>query len=103
MTVTRAMKYSLNGALKPFPRKTTAEPLLIGLVGHVKNNFPAMYRLYEVLKARPEPPTAEELDITSGRKKLDPSAAGEYILKLEKASENIIEALQRQAERATVS
>ena len=102
MTVTRAMKYSLNGASKSFPRKTTAEPL-IGLVGHVKNNFPAMYRLYEVLKARPEPPTTEELDIASGRKKLDPSAAGEYISKLEKASENIIDALQRQAERATVS
>jgi hypothetical protein len=96
------MKYSLNGVLKLFPRETTAEPLL-GLVGHIKNNFPAMYRLYEVLKARSEPPTTEELDIASGRKKLDASAAGEYILKLEKASENIIEALQRQAERATVS
>ena len=100
--VTKAMKYSLNGVLKLFPRETMAEPLL-GLVGHIKNNFPAMYQLYEVLKARSEPPTTEEFDIASGRKKLDASAAGEYILKLEKASENIIEALQQQAEWATVS
>ena len=62
-----------------------------------------MYRLYEVLKARPEPPTAEELDTVTGRTKLDTSTAGEYILKLEKASSNIMEALQRQAARATVS
>ena len=60
-----------------------AEPLL-GLVGHIKNNFPAMYRLYEVLKAHSEPPTTEELDIASGCKKLDASAAGEYILKLKR-------------------
>ncbi|KIL55008.1 hypothetical protein M378DRAFT_201131 [Amanita muscaria Koide BX008] len=85
LTVTKAMKYSLNG-----------------LVGHLKNHFPAMYRLYEVLKARSEPPTAEELDIVTGRTKLDTSAAGAYVSKLERASSNIMEALQRQAARATL-
>ncbi|KIL63847.1 hypothetical protein M378DRAFT_50048, partial [Amanita muscaria Koide BX008] len=84
LTVTKAMKYSLNG-----------------LVGHLKNHFPAMYQLYEVLKARPEPPTAEELDIATARLKLDTSAAGEYVSKLKRASSNIMEALQRQAARAT--
>jgi hypothetical protein len=62
-----------------------------------------MYRLYEVLKARPEPPTAEELELATGRTKLDASAAGEYISKLEKASSNIMEAFQRQATQTTVS
>ena len=67
------------------------------MIGHLRNNFPAMYRLYELLKTRPEPPTQEELDMASGWTKLNASAFGAYISKLEKASENIVEALQRQA------
>ena len=62
-----------------------------------------MYQLYEVLKAHPEPPTAEELELATGHMKLDASAAWEYILKLEKASSNIMEAFQLQAMQATVS
>jgi hypothetical protein len=61
-----------------------------------------MHRLYELFKSRPEPPTQDEPDIASGQKKLNASAAGAYILKLEKASENIIEALQRQAVQGAV-
>ena len=63
------MKYSLNGVLKLFPRETAAEPLL-GLVGHIKNNFPAMYRLYEVLKARSEPQLLRNLTLHLGTKNL---------------------------------
>jgi len=39
----------------------------------------------------------EELDIATGQTKLNTSTAGKYILKLKKASSNIMEALQRQA------
>jgi len=61
-----------------------------------------MYQLYELFKACPEPPTQDELDIASGWKKLNASAAGAYISKLKKASENIIKALQHQAGQAAV-
>jgi hypothetical protein len=84
------MKYSLNGVFILFQRETTTD-ILIGLIGHLKNHFPAMYRLYEVLKACPEPPTVEELELATGCTKLNASAAGEYISKLEKASSNIME------------
>ncbi|KAF8126752.1 hypothetical protein EV363DRAFT_1524320, partial [Boletus edulis] len=44
ITVTRAMKYSVNG-----------------LVGHLKTHAQAMYRLYVILKDRTEPPTTDDL------------------------------------------
>ena len=62
-----------------------------------------MYRLYELLKVRSDPPTQDELDMASGKKKLDGPAAHAYVSQLEKASENIIEALQRQAAQAAAS
>lgn len=89
------MRYSLNGAFVISQRDAMSD-ILIGLVGHLKTHFPAMYQLYEVLKACPEPPTAEEFDLVTGCTKLDTSAAGEYISKLEKASSNIMEVLHGQ-------
>lgn len=42
----------------------------LGLIGHPKH-LPTMYGLYCVLKGRTEPPTAEEIGFTSGKKVLD--------------------------------
>ena len=68
----------------------------IGLVSHLKMHFPAMYRLYEVLKGRSTPPTDEELLIAAGKKVLDPKAASEFLQKLENASNTIIQAFNQQ-------
>ena len=62
-----------------------------------------MHRLYELLKVHSDPPTQDKLDIASGKKKLDGPAAHAYVSQLEKASENIIEALQHQAAQAVAS
>jgi hypothetical protein len=62
-----------------------------------------MYQLYSVLKDREDPPTPEEIDITSGKKQLDGHAEVEYLKKLEKSSENIKKAFEDQQVRARVS
>jgi hypothetical protein len=62
-----------------------------------------MYQLYCVLNGRPEPPTAEDIAIASGKKPLSEKAQAEYIKKLESASENIKRAFQEQEARAAVS
>lgn len=62
-----------------------------------------LYRLYELLKARSDPPTQDELDIASGKKTINGTAARAYISQSEKASENIVHALQRQSVQAVVS
>jgi len=62
-----------------------------------------MYQLYCVLNGRPEPPTAEEIAIASGKKPFSEKAQAEYIKKLESASENIKRAFQEQEARAAVS
>lgn len=99
------MKFSLNGVLSLTRSILIFQPHAIvpGLVGHLKNHFPTMYRLYELLKVRSDPPTQDELDMASGKKKLDGPAARAYVSQLEKASGNIIEALQRQAAQAVAS
>jgi hypothetical protein len=100
------MKFSLNGELlstKSILLIFQRRALLPGLVGHLKNNFPTMFRLYEILKVRSDPPTQDELDIASAKKKLDDPAARAYVSQLEKASENIVDALQRQAAQAAAS
>ena len=62
-----------------------------------------MYQLYELLKVHSDPPMQDKLDMALGKKKLDGPAAHAYILQLEKASENITEALQYQAAQAAAS
>jgi hypothetical protein len=68
------------------------------LIGHIKHGFPAMYRLYVLLKGRDEPPTPDEIAIASGRKVLDPAKAAAYLDQLEKASTTIVDLFHRQAE-----
>ena len=62
---------------------------------HVKT----MHWLFLILKDRDEPPTPEEIDIASGRRKVD----GEYFQKLKTSSENIKKAFQSQQARAIIS
>ncbi|KAF8154307.1 hypothetical protein B0H34DRAFT_818876 [Crassisporium funariophilum] len=83
LVITKAMKGNLNG-----------------LIGHLKH-FPSMERLYLVLKSRSEPPTPNEIAITSGKSPLDPKAEAKYLQRLETASENIQQAFEkRKAEAA---
>ncbi|KAG2041342.1 hypothetical protein BDR03DRAFT_979344 [Suillus americanus] len=72
-----------------------------GLIGHIKTHFPVMYRLYLYLKDRAEPPTEDEVAMASGKKILDPTQAAEYLLQLEKASSNIVEAFNHQNQKPT--
>ncbi len=61
-----------------------------------------MYQLYEVLYKWPEPPTTEEEEIASGKRTLDNDASHQYLSQLEKASENIVKALEKQAAKVLV-
>jgi hypothetical protein len=74
----------------------------LGLIGHLKNHFPAMYRLYLLLKDRVEPPTDEEKAIAAGLKSLDAATAAEYLKHLEKASTNIVNLFNQQHQQAAV-
>lgn len=76
---------------------------IIGLIGHLKQHFPVMYRLFCTLKDRVSAPTSDEIEIASGRKTLDNVQAQQYLKKLETASENILKAFQRQTLEAAVS
>ena len=79
--------------------------LIVALVTHLKQEFLLMFKLFSVLKDRSsnQPPTAEELDIASGKKMLDPEKAKAWFTNLEAASQNIHQAFQKQAEVAAVS
>ena len=57
----------------------------------MKTHFPEMYRLYLILKARPQLPSQEEIDITSRKKIFDESGAANYLKKL-KTTANILKA-----------
>ncbi len=72
-----------------------------GLIGHLKH-FPVMYRLYEVLHQHPELLTSEEEDIASSKRVLEKDASREYLSQLEKVSENIVKALEKQAAKTVV-
>ena len=64
-----------------------------------------MFKLFSVLKDRSgdQQATAEELEIASGKKILDPVKAKEWFTNLEAASQNIHQAFQKQTEVAAVS
>lgn len=74
-----------------------------GLTGHLKTHFPAMYRLFLLLKDRDEPPTDEEQAIAAGKKVLDPTKATEYLVRLEKALTSIVDIFTQQHQHAAVS
>jgi hypothetical protein len=76
--------------------------LFIGLINHLKVHFPAMYRLFLLLKDRNEPPIEDEITIGAEKKALDPTAANEYLVQLEKSSSKLIDAYHRQNEWTAV-
>ncbi|KAF8222278.1 hypothetical protein L208DRAFT_1524601, partial [Tricholoma matsutake] len=74
LTITKKMKYSLNAI---------------------------MYRLYLTMKDHPSDQiTAEEIDIASGKKVLDPGVASEWLNQLESANMDIRKAFNKQVEAA---
>ncbi len=79
-----------------------ADELSTALVNHLKLHFPAMHCLYTILHGHTQPPTDEEIEIASGKRKLDMKATTDYLKKLEIASKNIVQAFQRQATQAAV-
>lgn len=74
----------------------------LGLTGHIKTHFPVMFRLYQVLQTHKEQPTEDEIAIASGKKLLDSSEASNYLLKLEKASANVLQMFSQQQQQAAV-
>ena len=98
------MKYSLNGKqpLLLFT-DTVSHKSLAGLVGHLKTHFPAMYRLYIILKDRTGPPTDDELAIASAEKVLDTEAANAYLGRVEAASANLLSLFAKQSQENVVS
>jgi len=73
------------------------------LIGNLRVHVKPMYHLYSILKDRDEPPTLDEIDIASAKRKLDPKAEAEYLQKLESSSENIKKAFQDQQACAIIS
>ena len=102
--MTRAMKYSLNGRQPVLLfTDTVSHKFLTGLVGHLKTHFPAMYRLYIILKDRTDPPTNEELAIASAEKVLDAEAANAYLGRVEAVSANLLSLFAKQSQENAVS
>ncbi|KAJ7876647.1 hypothetical protein B0H13DRAFT_2347527 [Mycena leptocephala] len=62
LTITRAMKSSLNG-----------------LQTHLRTKFPIMNRLYEAMSRHQTPPTQQEIDLARGATVMDAAAAAEYL------------------------
>jgi hypothetical protein len=73
------------------------------LVNNLRVHMKPMYHLYCILKDRDRPPTPDEVDIASAKRRLDAKAEGEYLDRLEKSSENIKKAFRDQQARAIVS
>ena len=98
------MKYSLNGKqlLLLFTDIVSHKPI-VGLVGHLKTQFPAMYRLYIILKDRTDPPTNDELAIASAEKVLDAGSANAYLGQVGVASANLLSMFAKQSQENAVS
>src|SRR5882724_1927432 len=96
--VTHAMKYSLNGK-QPLLLFTdiVSQKSIVGLVGHLKRHFPAMNRLYIILKDT-KPPTDDKLAIASAEKVLDTEAANAYLRQVEAASANLLSIFVKQSQ-----
>lgn len=96
MPITRSMCSSLNGEFFSILIDSIINWTL-GLTQHLCVHFPAMYRLYTVLKLQGSPPSDDELSMAQGKKTLDPNTADQYLISLEKASNNLDQIFQSQA------
>lgn len=76
----------------------------VGLAGNLKSCSPAMYTLFNALKARAsdEPITQEEIDIASGKISLEGAKVKDYIKTLEAKTSNIQKAFQKQMDLEVV-
>jgi hypothetical protein len=104
LTITKAMKSSLNGNFLAFFPYAMFPADITGLVGNLKSCSPSMFRLYSVLKSRrPEGHiTQEEIEIASRKKPLTAEASAEFLGGLEAQSENIKDAFTKQEQQAVV-
>jgi len=73
------------------------------LVNNLRVHVKSMYHLYCFLKDCNTPPTPDEIDIASAKRRLDETTETEYLQKLRKSSETIKKAFQDQQARAIVS
>ncbi|KAJ8514911.1 hypothetical protein ONZ45_g7593 [Pleurotus djamor] len=73
---------------------------LNGLTGHLKTHHPFMYRLFKILKDRKTPPTSQELEIASGRKKLGATELAKFLSALGENTPNIATAVAEQLEKS---
>ena len=75
------------------------------MVKNLKQASPAMYRLYKFIKERgsDNPITDEEVAIASGQMPLDSKKMKEYLDNIERSSENLRAAFQKQAQASKVS
>lgn len=100
--ITPAMKNNINGASHSSSYEGRSH-FDLGLTGHLKNNFPVMWRLYEMLTARTNsPPTSDEIAIASGKKVLDEAARVNLVRELDNASNNLKQMFEQQQEKAAV-
>ena len=97
------MKYSLNGTCPLSLFADIVSQSTVGLVGHLKTHFLAMYRLYNILKAHTDPSTDEELAIMLGEKVLDVEAADTYLGQVEVASVNLLFMFAKQLQENVAS
>ena len=104
LTIMKAIQSSLNG--KSFHRPIITwefKYIPIGLIGHLKTHFPAMYQFFLILKDCHEPPTNVKVALASRKKMLDQIKAAEYLIKLEKALASIVVAFAKKNQRAAVN
>ena len=65
---------------------------------HVKH----MYHLYTILYNHGKPPTANEIEVAAGYKIMDPEAANTWLVELEKATNKLADAFNKQVQCAQV-
>lgn len=71
LTITYAMKSSLDGGSCRVWCLFADTVWLSGLIGHLKTHFPPMYRLYLILKSHGTSPTEDKLKMAWDEKILD--------------------------------
>ncbi|KAF8237017.1 hypothetical protein L208DRAFT_1249491, partial [Tricholoma matsutake] len=87
----------LHGTMKVLTIMKKMKYLLNGLTGNLKSTSAVMYCLYLAMKDCPSDQiTVEEIDITSGKKVLDPGVALKWFNKLESANMDIWKAFNKQ-------
>jgi hypothetical protein len=101
-TIKKSMRGNLNGEFCNIHLRGINFRITV-LTNNLRVHVKPMFHLYCLLKGRDAPPTADEIAIASGHKKLDGRSEAEYLKKLEMATENIKKAFENQKVQAAVS